>query len=190
MNHQRTKFAKELIKQFKTIHEVNNRVFLNRTTPIQNDSLPSIEVFYVDEDHEKHANSPVEWMRTMNFIVEIKADGHNDIDLTENLDDVSDQVEQILIAQDESDCPLKGADQIQWSGVTFEFDGNGEKPIGSAKLTIGVEYNTKRKEEPRLDDLKKVNAEWNINKDNDDDPPDVADRPLTEAEDCIDKLDE
>jgi len=188
--HQRTVFALELVKQLKTIRDLEDRVFLNKTTPTQNPNLPTIEIFYQAEDHEEHGKAPVEWMRSFNLEIEIKADGVTDLAMTEHMDDICDQVEQIMIREDEAACALGGVDKIQWTGYTFEFSGNGDRPMGSARFSVTLEYNTERKEVPKLDDLKKVNAEWNINKENDDDPPDVADRPLTEAEDCIDKLDE
>jgi len=162
-----------------------DRVFVNPVHNHQDETLPLIAIHYVSETPiEQFSVAPIEYQRTLNLIVEAIASGKTTIEMTDTLDQLADELEQILVPENEIKFEGLEIDRVVLSGVDFEFRGDGETPIGAIRTEVSVQYRTAVKEDIATDDFAKASFDWNIDKTNDDDDPnnDI----VVEAEDDLD----
>lgn len=183
--HSRQKIRSTLLTLLKGNTDAGERVFVNPVHNHQDENLPEIAIHYVSESPiEETSVAPIEYQRTLNLMVEAVASGKTSQELTDTLDQLTDQIEQIVIPENLIKFSGLEVDRVKLSGVDFEFRGDGETPIGSVRTEVSVLYRSFVREAIATDDFEKASIDWNIDKTNDDDDPnnDI----VVEAEDELD----
>ena len=152
-NKQRKLIRKKIAEILKGNTDAGENVFPNSTVPVWHselDDAPVILIFPRTESATKYAEAPKELERDLSIMIEIiaagpeineslKTPGEGEKTLEDILDDIAEQVENILDADDS----LQGTcDEAILENTEFEFDGTGGSPIGSCRLTYGVTYFT------------------------------------------------
>lgn len=162
------------------------KVFPNLSTSVWDDQLPAITVYPRGEDISELSNAPREYKRELKLMVEIFAGGVEEpyTDGKETIDDQLDEIlEQVECALETDDTLGKTADTIVLQGIEFEFEGNGSRPIGSARLDYIVTYVTASPEtiekQGNLGDFEKLQGDWRVGHD-DSDPDTSADPESTD----------
>ena len=164
ITHQRQKIREAIVNILIDRTDAKKFVKPNFTAPIFIEDLPAILIYTRSEDIEEFSISPRELKRTMQLVIEIVSAGTNDINLQDQLDTISEQVEQLLSQDDTLDCTVE---DIILNSVEFEFIDEGNKPTGSARLIYSVIYLTEMpKEREELSKAKTVKVDWNTNKKN------------------------
>jgi len=114
-------------------------VFASRVWPIQPASLPGLLV-YLERDDVEYVTMGLgnrRQARTAEIIIEALVQGTSNIDNT--LDTIGKEVETALAA----DPVLSGlAKEIRLDSAEFTFEGQGEKPLASNRMTFSVDYQT------------------------------------------------
>ena len=190
MASRRMEIRKKLVEFLKGKTDAGNNVFPNLSTPFWSENLPAIAVYPRSESVEMFSVAPKEWTRTLEMAVEIVAKGPEvpcpltggTQFLEDALDLIAAQVECELSRDDTVGCT---ADDINLISSEFQFEGDGEAPIGSARLVYNVIYHTmvpeSQDKQSGLSDFKKVAADWQVG--HHDDAPDETD---IEAQDEVD----
>jgi len=174
------------------VTDAKDQVFTSQTTPSWVDDLPVILIYTRSEDVEVFNEAPREWKRMVNFVIEVLAKGPeepNQEDVTaetEFLDDVLDKItSQIECELSRDDTLNMTADDINLSSVEFAFEGEGQVPLGSARLIYQVTYYTSVPDsidkQAGVTDFSEANVDWHVGHDNEE--PDLTNK---EAEDSVD----
>lgn len=158
--------------------EAKDRVFTNQSTPSWVEDLPVILIYSRSEDNEVFNESPREWKRTVNMAIEciaVAPESPNIGDSDESparllddlLDDIADKIELELSRDDTLNCT---ADDINLSSTEFDFEGDGQMPVGSVRLIYQVTYYTNVPAnidlQPEVSDYEQAGVEWNVGHDN------------------------
>jgi len=174
------------------VTDAQDRVFTSQTTPSWVEDLPLILIYTRSEDVEIFNEAPREWKRMVNFVIEVIAKGPEEPNLidvnatTEFLDDTLDKITSQVECELSRDDTLNAtADDINLSSVEFAFEGDGQFPIGSARLIYQVTYYTSVPDsidkQAGVTDLTGADIDWHVGHDNE--APDLTN---TEAQDSVD----
>ena len=105
------------------------------------------------------------------LVVEMVCDGKNDDEAADNLDNLADQVERILGADDTLNCTVN---DIILESVEFEQEEEAQKPLATSRLIYNVEFYEfvpeDRRDQKDIDDFTDVKADWDVGTANDPDP--------------------
>lgn len=174
----RKTIRKKIVEILKAANlSVGQRVFPNATIPPWEEELPVILVYPRSEPADEFAIAPRELKRDLDLAIEIIAAGpelnpdtltpkSGQKSLEDQLDDIAEEIECAM----DMDETLGGTcDNSILTLTEFEYEPGGGQPIGSARMTYAVSYNTMA---PRdidkqggLVDFKTTNAKWTDNDD-------------------------
>lgn len=142
MSKERLAIKNEFLKRIKDNTDAGPRVYMNPTTDEWDERLPAIQIFARNESIEELDQAPRVNKRTLELVVEILAAHTKEKCLDEQLDMIADQVE-VLITKDDGFKLPNGqclTEDIRVNSVEFEFQGEGERPAGSARIIFDVIY--------------------------------------------------
>ena len=156
--------------------KAGSRVTSNRSETNWQENLPAINLYYQGEPTiEEISQAPRMLKRLINLEVEIIAEGRDDEEVSDNLDDLSEEIEICLSKDDSLDNLV--SDIILSSVSQVDISSDGSKPTGSLKLRFDVFYTECSPRDIRdqitLQELDTIGAEYNLNSDQD-----VADRAI------------
>lgn len=110
-------------------------VYSNRVSSFWREELPCISAFFRDEEATPRDISGKNYTRKATIAIEIHAEASEDLDL--KLDEISEQVEAIIIG----DLTLKGTVfGCVYQGADFDFSGDAQKPIGVISLSYQITF--------------------------------------------------
>ena len=179
----RTKVRRHILKQLKGRTRAGDNVVSNRSTDSWEEHLPAISLYFKSESLDDLDEAPVRMKRTMNLEIECIDKGHEGESLSDRLDFIGEQVENILTIDDMQNGLV---DHTTLRSVQIETDSDGEIPIGSIRLFFDVIYFScfPRESEvlPSIVDLEGIDTQWQVG--HHDDEPTMA-----EADRAKDKLD-
>ena len=136
-------------------------VFPSRVKPYSARNLPAIGVYLNGGGANHEDTSPRRYSRSETLVVEIVAgemDNADDGRLDKLLDDIDDQVEAVLLA----DETLAGAvDDCALTGVDMTPTAVGEQVFGSCRVNFQVEYQTAAPS-GEVDDFNTAHADWDV----------------------------
>ena len=149
----RKKIRKKVAEILKGNTDAGENVFPNASVPAWHKELAGsalILIYPRSESASEYATAPRELDRDLDLVIEIAATGpeinqilntplENIKTLEDILDDIAEQVENLMDVDDS----LQGeADSAIYQNTEFEFDSSGGSPIGSVRITYGINYNT------------------------------------------------
>ena len=164
MSQTRKQIRKEVVDLLrkKKLDRIDDKVYGNRSIPDQSNMLPVINVYPRSEDLEEWTQAPRQHIRSLQLVVEIKADESTDEKTSDFLDDTADMVERHITADDTLDGNVE---DIELSSVEFEYQGEGEQLAGSCRLVFIAKYirgAPETRADQRTDDFKTVGVDWDL----------------------------
>jgi len=163
--------------------DAGERVFASPTLVDWEENLPVINLHFRGEEIKDTETAPRFLNRVLNVEAEIIAEGNTDEELSDQLDDLCEQLEDLLSRDDSLRDTCDDIYPIRVSDIDVATEG--AKPIGKVSLIFAIEY---REYAPRsqrgqgVGDFTGIDADWRVG--HDDEPPTM------EAEDSADdKLD-
>lgn len=110
-------------------------VYSNRMSAFWREELPSISVYFTDEDKTPRDVQNKKYSRSCLIQIETHVEGNEQID--DSLDRISEQVESALLANQSLNGLVQG---LVLQSESFQISEEGTKPTGLAVLTIQVTY--------------------------------------------------
>ena len=121
------------------------RVYTNQAAPTWIEDLPMILIYSLSEDVDKFNQAPRELKRELQVAIEIIADG-SELPCTDGCTTVEDKLDTIT---EQIECALAKSETLEdmcddhiLTSINFDFVGDGQKPIGAAKMIYTVTYVT------------------------------------------------
>lgn len=118
-----------------------DRVFETRVVPFNRKKLPAISVYSLSEsvDPESAKSAPRELKRSLTLAIEAAVIATESMNLDDALDEISLEIE-IALHRDDS---LGGkVSDLVLSGTELDVVGDGENPVGVARLSYSATYYT------------------------------------------------
>lgn len=149
--------------------------------------LPAISVYTRGEETvDERSQAPRQIQRALDVVVEVVVSGDDDAKTADQLDDLCEQIERKLTADDSLNCK---ADDLELKRVDFEYeDENIEQPIHSARMAWVATYYTfmprDRFDQPQKD-FTGLDADWTIGHDRLGDDPLVPQPAADQAKDIV-----
>lgn len=135
--HQRKLIRDKIVSLLVDKTDAGANVFPSRKRPVEEQILPTIQVYANSESVEIWQEAPREYERRLSISVEITAKENDDLDVT--LDTIAEDVEAQL-TQDHTLGEL--CRDIILTGTDITINDNGDTLIGSCKITYDVLYYT------------------------------------------------
>lgn len=136
----------------------------NFTPPLDIEDLPAVLIYPKSENLRELTIAPRQMIRELTLFVECVAAETSDDELSNNLDTLSHQVEQLLSQDDSLDCLVE---DIVLTQVEFDFVDEGSKPTGSCRLIYNITYLTNFPEERAPEpELEGFDVGWNTDQTN------------------------
>jgi hypothetical protein len=137
MAHVRKQIRDALATAVTGLSTTGANVYTSRVYPISSASLPALLVYTKDESSEYETiTKPRTILRTLSAVIDIYVKGNTTYDDT--IDTIAAEVETAL-----TDVTLSGlAKDLMITGFTTEFSGDPDQPVGTATLSIDIEYVT------------------------------------------------
>lgn len=154
-----------------------DKVFTNLSSPNWREQSPVIIIYTRAETVEELNVSPREYRRTLELAIEITAEGSEDPNSGDNvedtLDDIVSQVELILnrdetLGEIENSLGKKVAlvDALILGSLDFTFEDGGQKPAGAARIIFNVVYHENMPgsldDQNNIGNMKRVHVDWNV----------------------------
>lgn len=181
MAHPRQLIRKQAVAVLLGATNAGASVFASRVRPFISNSwqsdLPAICVFTMDETSEIFNQAPREYLRRVELVVEIHADGNDALDDT--LDTLARQVERVLLMDDTLGDTVNDLQYVRSRMVLLD---QSEQLTGACRLIFEAEYFDRHPDDlfnESLPDLNTVTTEYSL----DNAQPDPADRAKTIIED-------
>lgn len=158
----RRKFV-SLIKHGRT--DADKNVFANRTNKNWIEDLPAVNIYIESESgNEIFQPAPLVFSRYINLTLDCVVKGRDEEEASDNLDDLTDQIEQLIGTAESYDedfrCLLE---EILPSGASFDFDEEGSQVVASCALAYRLKYYANATRNPgKLDQLTKMGAEYSL----------------------------
>lgn len=164
-------FRKRIISILKDaqIATVEDNVFSWRSIPDSINELPVIIVYGKNEISSPLDESPKSYEKQFEVTIEIKTMATDDEELNDELDDLSQLVEDLI----EADFDLERQALVNHSGTQYQTEPDGQSPVGSVMMTFVITYKKNARNESDLDDLKTIASKWNVNDNSEVSPEDV-----------------
>jgi len=189
---QRKKIRKAIQSILKNKTLAEGRVYTNQSTASWAEDLPIILIYARSEDLDVFNEAPKEWKRTINWAIEVIAKGPEDpieddgCDLLEDIiDDIAEKIECELSRDDTLNCTV---DEVNLASVEFAYEGDGETPIGSARLIYQTTHYTSAPEsidkQANVTDFKSAEIDWSVGHDGSD-PGNESPDNIDEATDVV-----
>ena len=133
MSHIRTELRNAVASTITGLDLTGSRVYKSRIYPIESNKLPCLAVYVQSETIEQATIGAQNKQRNIELIIECAASATSNLDST--LDDICDDVE-IAMANNRN---LNGlALEVLLESTQMDLNGDGEKPVGIAKMTYRV----------------------------------------------------
>lgn len=165
------------------IEGVEKDVFTRKSTQHDDGDLPYINIYPNTEGAERFDEAPKRYQRNFQITCEIVSVHDNDELLADELDDISDAVEQAI----ENDPVLQGWEPFDKEGhciedtevlnVQYDQEGNGGNPMGSCRVTFMVSYIHLATTKKVLAPFKGIDTKWKIGDHLDNQAEDKVDLP-------------
>lgn len=170
----------EILKN-KNIPEVEQSIFSQRSVASGAEELPLIIVYIKSETNERHNESPKSYKRNVLIEIEINTTHNTDDELADEMDDLSQYVEDALEKSEPEFFKMKdrkGLDGLindyNLSSSLYDSDGDGMNPVGSVRLVYDFEYYTDENRESSLADFKKMESTYHVNDNSDGDVKEIS----------------
>lgn len=160
------------------------RVYTNQAAATWVEELPVILIYVKSEDVIKFNQAPRELRYDMQVVIEIIAKGteapfaDDDTTVEDILDDIIEVVKCVMARSETLDGT---ADDSILTAIEFDFVGDGQKPVGAARMVYNVTYVEASPQEtcPQegLGDFETVNVDYNLDGDEDIDANDLFEIP-------------
>lgn len=153
--------------------EAHNRVHISRSIPPRpddtDDESPIILIYTSDESAEVFDRAPKRYRRVLNVKIELIDIGSTDDQLDGRLELLGEQVETAMELNDTLDGT---ASRFEFSGSQYQFEADGQSPVGALVLQYQVEFFTQaiRSGSICYDDLKVIDIDWKVGHDGDEAP--------------------
>lgn len=157
--HPRKIIRDQFVKLLKGKTDAGENVVVNQIVPEWVEELPAILIYPRSESVEEYAVAPRELKRILSVSLELVAAGTDENVVSDKLDAMALQVEEIIHRDDTLGCA--GVSNTILDSVDFEYDPSGEQPIGSCRLNYAVTYYQKQPRVP-VDDFQGVDADWQV----------------------------
>lgn len=136
MSHARQQIREAVASAVTGLTTTGNRVFQSRVHSFGPEKLPALAVYTLDETVRYLSDERVQ-MRTVDTVIEAYAKVSEDLDDT--LDTICAEVETAMGA----DITLGGlAFDVVLARTTIGLSGEGDKPVGVARITYQISYQT------------------------------------------------
>jgi hypothetical protein len=138
MAHVRKSIRDNVVTTVTGLATTSTRVYRTRFYPIAEGKTPGLAIYTQNESVESATMTrPRTKMRELEVVIEGYAVGVSNLDNT--LDQITLEVEEAMV----TDVTRGGyAKDTELSSVEVEYSGDGEKPVGVAKMTFLVTYAT------------------------------------------------
>lgn len=157
--HQRKQIRDKVVLLLIGKTDAGNNIFPSRVRPIEEQTLPTIQVYANSESSEIWQEAPREYERKLSLSVQITAKA--DDSLEDSLDAIALQVEDVL-RQDHTLGEL--CRDVILSGTELNITQNGDTLIGSCNVTYDILYYTlavaDRIPANGYDDLNEMDITW------------------------------
>lgn len=181
MAHPRELIRKRAVAVLFGTTNAGTSVYASRVKPLisnewQNE-LPAIIVYTMDDSGEIFNQAPREYLRKVELVVEIHAEGNDALDDT--LDTLARQVEHLLLMDDTLGGTANNLEYVRSRMVLLD---QSETLTGACRVIFEAEYLDRHPDDlfnESLPDLNTVTTEYNLNNAQ----PDLADRAKTIIED-------
>lgn len=181
MAHPRELIRKQAVSILLGATNAGASVYASRVKPLISNSwqseLPAIIVYTMDESGEIYNQAPREYLRKVELVVEVHAEGNDALDDT--LDTLSRQVERLLLRDDTLGDT---ANDLQYVRSRMVLLDQSDQLTGACRLIFEASYLDRHPDDSfndELPDLNTVATEYNLKNDQ----PDPADRAKTIIED-------
>lgn len=169
MSVKRLKIRERLVQTLKGKTAVGDRVFSARRIPIWQPELPCILVYTNSESISQYSESPAEYRREVNTVVQgILEDRNLKTSLEDALDILAQEIENALkndrYLGREADGEVERAEDIIPTGVETATEEDGKNTIGKIEINLTIPYYDKWVRDLSLDagDLDQMFIEWDI----------------------------
>tara|TARA_R110000803_G_scaffold162194_1_gene225792 strand:+ start:7115 stop:7687 length:573 start_codon:yes stop_codon:yes gene_type:complete len=167
-----------------SIPGVDADVFSQRSVPTAHETLPTILVYQKSESNERHDQTPKTYQRFMQLEIEIQTTHDNDAQLADEMDDLSQHVENaieqadkiLLSMKDDQGDPALINDYNLLSSL-YDVNGDASNPIGTIRLIYQFEYYTNEERPEHLDNFEKMETTFKANDNQNMDAKDVQEFP-------------
>ena len=159
--------------------DARDNVTVNRSETNWQENLPAINIYIRGEEVlAEDSQVPRLLRRNVNLEIEAITDGRDGTELSNKLDDLGEQIEVALSADDRLDCTV---DDIVLDSIEIETQSEGSKPVGSIRLTYKVRYHEFSPRDIRdqgvFPDFKGIDSTWDVTPEQADKPKDTIDYP-------------
>lgn len=139
MTHVRQQIRERIISNLTGLSTTGSNVFDSQVLAWDQDDLPAIAIYLDDEESDR--DSADNLMRVCEAVVVAQVREDTGALATDKLDQIANECEAAIGA----DTKLNGlALDCYPTGVSKEYDGDGDQVFGAAVLTFAVEYRTSR----------------------------------------------
>lgn len=149
---------------------IGQDVHAQRSIPTEQESLPVALVYIRSEPVTRENESPKVYQRTLNLDIEIQSTHDTDAELSDELDDLAQYVEDAMEGADDlmnmvhiGTKDLKLINDFDLINTAYETESNGSSPDGSVRLTYNIEYYTDEDRPGVLNEFKRFETQYNIN---------------------------
>jgi len=179
---ERKRIRKKIVEVLKAadIPGVGEDVFSQTSIDSDTDELPVINVYILSEPVSRNDQTPKTYQRNLSIQLEIQTTHDNDELLMDELDDLSQLVENALEGTNEL-YDMKDATNTEdlindydLANTAYETEGNGSSPIGSVKINYNFEYYTNEDRAPVLDEFDRFETQYNANGNTDGDAKEIS----------------
>ncbi len=157
--HQRKQIRDKVVSLLIEKTDAGHKIFPSRVIPIEEQTLPSIQVYANSETSEIWQEAPREYERKLSLSVQITAQAGDQLE--DVLDQIAEQVENVL-RQDHTLGEL--CRDIVLAGTELTINQNGDTLIGSCNITYDILYYTlavaDRIPANGYDDLNEMDITW------------------------------
>jgi len=131
----RKEIRNKVVEILKDKTGVKDRVYSNRVIPIGSYQLPAISIYTRSEILRIINDSPRQYERTLQLVIDIAASATNDLD--DVIDDLAISVEKVMENNEALDDLVSDITLIE---TEIGLDSNADKLIGIASLVYEVKY--------------------------------------------------
>lgn len=151
--------------------KAQDRVFINRSIPTQEEDLPVILIYSTNEAITRMNEAPKDYKREMNIRIECVAVGDQDEDLDGRLEEIGDVVEN-LMEQDETLGDL--VHYVELKGTEYTAEAEAQSPVGVLALTYTLIFFTDALTEKSLDNFSGTDVTYDLGDSNKPKPTDTV----------------
>lgn len=148
-------------------------VFINRGIDADANELPVININSISEDVSRFDQNPKTYKRNFQFTIECLVGGDTFQQVHERIEDITEMVEQLI----EGDNRLNSIRmETNLNRIEFEYESEGEAPIGNSILYYSVERSEPAETDPdKLRTLRDIHIEWKLTGDTNENQVDALD---------------